>query len=213
MRILAEERTNARRLARAARVPALCCLCGPTFAQSEIINRIQSGIDSVAHGMDYVGQKAGDLLGPGYVEEQQAAHTETRQFNETYPVGPTPVVAISSQFGEIRVGTWDDRIVQVNATISAGADNAELAATLAQGIQTQVEHTEELVAVHTVFPETRPDTGYVNMTVNYTITIPKSASLMADNFFGDTFVKGTAGAKSTSPRRWGRPATIDTESS
>ncbi len=167
----------------------------PAQAQHGLINKIQSGLNDVAKGMDYVGRKAGDILGQGLGvgETKETPFNETRNFSETYPVGPTPIVSVSNQFGEIRVNTWDDRVVQVNAVITAGAESAEVAASLVQGVQVQSAHTGDLVEIRTQYPETKPEMGYVAMAVNYTVTIPKTASLVTDNFFGDTFAQNIGG--------------------
>ena len=165
------------------------------FAQSQIVDQIRSKLDDVARGMNYVGQKAGGLVGQGLglVEERKTPCNDEKPFSETYPVGPTPTISVSNQFGEIRVATWDERVVQVNAQIAVGAERTEVTQEILKAISIQCTPTEELVEVKTVFPETRPEWGYVAMSVNYTITIPKTASLITSNFFGDTTVQGTGG--------------------
>lgn len=177
------------------RAAVVLLAAGSAFAQSDLVDKIQSGLDDVAKGMNYVGQKAGDLVGPGLGlgEEKKTPFNESNTFNQTYPVGPTPVISISNQFGEIRVNTWDDRVVQVNAEIHVGAESAEVAAEVVKAISIRVTHTEELAEIKTLFPETKQEWGYVAMTVNYTISVPKTASLITDNFFGDTIVRGAGG--------------------
>ncbi|HPO13657.1 MAG TPA: DUF4097 family beta strand repeat-containing protein [Candidatus Hydrogenedentes bacterium] len=165
------------------------------YGQSGLMDKIQSGLNDVAKGMDYVGQKAGDILGQGLGigESKTTPFNETRNFSETYPVGPTPIISVSNQFGEIRVNTWEDRVVQVNAVITVGAESAEVAAAITQGIQIHATHSGDLVEIQTLYPETKQDMGYVAMMVNYTITIPKTASLVTDNFFGDTIAQNIGG--------------------
>ena len=159
------------------------------------MDKIQAGLGDLAEGLEYVGKKAEDLIGPGMGigEAQKADYTETRPFSERYPVGPTPAVSVSNEFGAIRVTTWDNRVVQVAAEIIAGAESADVAAEVCQGIDVNVSHNEDLVEIHTLFPDARRDMGVTSMEVNYTITIPRNASLITDNFFGDTMVRGVGG--------------------
>lgn len=172
---------------------AICvALLAPwAWSQSEVIEKIQSGIDGVARGLDYVGKKTEELVGPGLGlgEQQKAAYTETRNFEERYPVGAAPMVSISNEFGEIRVESWEDRVVQVSAQIVVGAETPEAAVQVADAVKVGVANTEELVEIRTELPETR----VVSVSVNYTLTIPKNANLISDNFFGDTVVRGVDG--------------------
>ncbi len=167
----------------------------PAGAQPGILERLQSGLDDVARGFDYVGRKAEDLFGAGLGigEERTADFTNTRAYSERYPTGPAPLVSVTNEFGEIRVSTWDQRVVEVSAEIVGGAESEELAAQLSQAIGVDVRSSEELVEISTLFPDTRHDMGYISMEVNYVITIPSAASLMIDNFFGDTIVRGVGG--------------------
>jgi hypothetical protein len=181
------------------RILSLALLVGVlTFsasAQTGLLEKLQSGLNDLSRGMDYVGQKAGDLLGPGLStdENSKPAVNKSRPFSETYPVGPTPVVSISNEFGEIRVNTWDDRVVQVTAEIEAGADSEATADQVLQSIQINVKSAEDLVEIRSALPERRQEAGFVSMEVRYAITIPKGATLITDNFFGDTIISGVGG--------------------
>lgn len=165
-------------------------------AQTDFLQRMRAGIEGAARGMDQIGRKADELIGPAepLVGETQASpYTERRTFAERYPTGASPVVSVSNEFGEIRVETWNERVVQVSAEVSAGAETAETAAKLAQAIEIKVSPAEELVEIKTLYPETRRDMGRISLAVQYKITIPREASLVADNFFGDVAVRGIGG--------------------
>jgi len=176
-------------------MPPLLIATAAAQAQGGIIDKIQSGLDDMARGMDYMGRRAEDLIGPGFGmgEDKKPAHTETRSFEERYPVGPAPSISVSNEFGEIRVNTWEERVVEVSATIAVGAESAAVAGEIAAAIELRVTHTEDALSVRTFLPDTRRDQGFVAIEVNYAITIPKGASLIADNFFGDTVVRGVGG--------------------
>lgn len=170
---------------------------GAAVAQEDpsIIDRLRDGLDGVARGFDYVGERAEDLLGPGLGvgEEREAAHSVSRTQVERFPVGPQPVVSLSNEFGAIRVQTWDERVVQAEIEIVVGAESADSARDVSQRIEVQMASTEELVDLRTRLPDTRQEKGLAFMTVNYTLTLPRQANLVADNFFGDISVRGSEG--------------------
>ena len=174
--------------------PVLFFLLGvaaPLYAQEDLIQRLRSGIEGVARGMDSVGRKAGSLIGATPLsDDQPAPYTEKREFEQRYPTGAAPMVTVSNEFGEIRVDTWNERVVQVRAEMVTGADSAEKAAQLSKAITINVAPAEDLFEIRTLLPETRGDMGHISISVRYHITIPKDASLVADNYFGDVVARG-----------------------
>lgn len=177
-------------------LPAALCLasCAAGLPAQTPIEAIQSVFDEVARGLNYVGRKAGGFLpGLGIGEDPQAAHTEIRPFSERLPVGPAPLVSVANEFGRVRVTAWDERVVQINAEVKVGAESAALAGELARAIDLSVTPGENLVEIRTFLPDTRRESGLVTMEVNYDIMVPAGASLVTDNFFGDTHVRGVAG--------------------
>ena len=155
-------------------LPGIFCPC----ASAEIMQRIQAGIEGVAKGMDYVGERAGQLIGPGIPlqGEAAAAFEHKRIFEEQYPVGQSPMIALSNEFGVIRVSAWNENIVRITAEITAGAESQEIAEQLAQVIEIHVSHGEDFLECRTVYPEVKT-TGQMFLSVNYTIQIPKNAGL------------------------------------
>ncbi|MBI1317489.1 MAG: DUF4097 family beta strand repeat protein [Candidatus Hydrogenedens sp.] len=170
-------------------------VCSPASAQETVIDRIRGALDGIARGVDAVGQRASDLLGPGIgdVADEPARHTEQRTFTERYPVDKAPVVALSNQFGDIRLDCWNDYVVQIQAVISVGADTEEIALELADATQIQVNPTTEVVDIATKLADARRDMGAVFTRVDYVITVPRDANLVIENFFGDTYIQETRG--------------------
>ncbi len=171
---------------------ALClAVCG--IARAEIIQRIQAGIEGVARGMDYVGQRAGELLGPGLplAEQPAAAFSHERIIETQYPTSSSPVVALSNEFGEVRVGVWNERLVKITAVVIAGADTESGAEQVAQLIDVRVSHGEDYLECRTVLPEIKDNR--VSITVNYAVSIPRDAGLIVDNFFGDVYLADIGG--------------------
>jgi hypothetical protein len=159
------------------------------------MERIQSGLDGVARGIDYLGRKAEDLVGPGlgFGEDPPTAFNETRQFAERYPMGPNGLVSVSSEFGGIRVETWNERVVLINAEIRADAETPDVAAEIVRAIDVNVQQGQNALEIRTILPDRRRDLGYVAMQVDYTITVPADANVVTDNFMGDTVIRGVQG--------------------
>lgn len=162
---------------------------------AEIIQRIQSGIEDLARGMDYVGQRAGEMLGPGVSLSSggAAAFTAERIFDEQYSLGPAPMVLLSNEFGEIRVSTWNERLVRIHASIAVGADSAAVADQMAELIEVRTTQGMDYLECRTRLPEIKGG-GQVSMVVNYQVMVPQDAGLVVDNFFGDVYVAGLGGA-------------------
>ena len=182
---------RARRLA----MGVLGSLLWAVLARGEIIQRIQSGIEDIARGMDYVGQRAGEVLGPGVDFSQGVtnAFVARRTFDEEYSLGPAATVMVSNEFGEIQVKVWDERQVRITAAIVAGADTAVAAEQVVQLMEVRVTPGMDHLECRTHLPEIQGG-SQVSMVVNYQMTIPRDAGLVVDNFFGDVRAEGLGGA-------------------
>lgn len=140
------------------------------------------------------GEKAEGLFGPGVGlgDEKPADFTQERDFHERKETGPAPLVSIPSEFGEIHIDTWEERVVQVNAKVVSGAESASVAEEI-WSIHVQIVTKDDWVQVRPVLPDRHLDMGAVSMQVNLYITVPQGANVAVDNFFGDTYVRGVGG--------------------
>jgi len=166
------------------------------MAQANLMDRVGSVFDGVARGLDFVGRKAQDLIGPGLGlgENEASGFVESREFEERYPVSGPATVAVSNAFGEIRVSTWENQVVQILARMSVRAETVALARNLAQGIGVEATPAGNHIEAHTVFPEPRSDLGKLTYQVDYEILVPKDAGVTVRNDFGDTRLTGIGGA-------------------
>jgi hypothetical protein len=171
----------------------------PAQGESAIVDRVGAAIESMARQLSLVGRHTEEIIAPslalpGAVGRQDFTDTVpvAREFRENYPVAPEPRITISNEFGEIRVNTWDNRVVRVVAEITVGADTEDLASKVAQAIVIHVDHVEDGLDVRTIFPDVR-DMGHVPHEVNYAITVPQDGSVVAQNNFGDTIIHGIEG--------------------
>jgi hypothetical protein len=174
---------------------AFCFLLFAAGASAQIIDRIQSGIEDLARGMDYVGERAGEMIGSGISLSQGTAapFVVQRVFDEQYSMGPAPMILLSNEFGEIRVNSWNERLVRVNATIITGADSRETAEQISQLIEISATQGMDYLECKTRLPEIKGG-SQVSMVVNYQIMVPQDAGLVVDSFFGDVHINGLGGA-------------------
>ncbi|MCP4641970.1 MAG: DUF4097 domain-containing protein [bacterium] len=123
--------------------------------------------------------------GPDAVQESS--------FDESYEVRPACLVSIANEFGHIRFDTWDTPVVRVQATLKVGAQSLPLAGEILEQTGIDVDHDKDNVEVRLTRPTTI-DAGGVSISVDYTITVPQSARILCENYFGDTYVHGVGGS-------------------
>ncbi|HOV73212.1 MAG TPA: hypothetical protein PK967_04510 [Candidatus Hydrogenedentes bacterium] len=171
-------------------------VAGNAAAQGNLMDRVGSVFDGVARGLDFVGRKTQDLLGPGlgFGHGEEGGFVESREFEERYPVASGVHVSVSNAFGGIRVATWDNQVVQIVARIAVRAETTALARELLQGISINVIAAANRIEAETAFPNPRSDMGKLTYEVNYELLVPKDAQVTARNDFGDTHIAGVGGA-------------------
>jgi len=183
-------------------VPMLCCLmtaAAPAVAQAKPAEPSRSLLESIAHGLHRVGEKTQEFLRPGFsplgevdIIDFSNKTPVSREFNENLPVRPGSRVAISNEFGEVRIDTWREPVVRVRAEITAGADAYDQALEIVNGISVEIQTDDQAIEIRTVYPDTR-DMGVVAKEVNYTITLPTDADVSCRNSFGDVSIAGVGG--------------------
>ena len=169
------------------------------YAQSERTDAPTSILDTVSKWLTILGEKTEGIIAPHFGRLDKSGgvdwsglSTAARDFEMSYPVKPNGTVSIASEFGEIRVSTWDNPVVQVRAKISAGAETVDVAEELIDAIGVEVTELPERVEVRTKYPDTR-NRGKVAIAVNYTLTVPAGVRLQCSNNFGDTAIAGMKG--------------------
>ncbi|HOK88513.1 MAG TPA: hypothetical protein PK379_00655 [Candidatus Hydrogenedentes bacterium] len=121
--------------------------------------------------------------------------TEKRESENLYPTGATPVVSISSVFTNLAVDVWDERLVRVRAEITTEAGDAAQAKQLADAVSISTQAAENLVEIRVTVPSVANiPRGAVGVVCQ--VTVPRQASVILENQFGDarvTDVQGMAG--------------------
>lgn len=185
---------------------AVLCLSAAAYGQSDLLEKFGSVFDSIAKGLNYVGEKSETLLAPRLVPLDDLRRSDfsglvaaSREFSESYPVRASATVTVTHEWGELRIETWDNPTVHVRAEIAAGAETAELVQKLAEAITIEPALSEDTVMVRTVYPDTRT-MGKVAREVNMVVTVPQTASVVCSNSLGDTIVSGIGGTVAVDSR-------------
>ncbi len=114
------------------------------------------------------------------------------EFHESYKLEPGGTVSISNVSGYIRVTSWNENRVQVNAVKRAHSSSADL-----NQVEIQVSARPDRVEVRTVYHQRS-----VKVSVDYDVRVPRSAVLNSlTSTSGDVTVTGPVGytvARSTS---------------
>jgi hypothetical protein len=176
------------------------------IAQSESKVVSSTFFDTVSQWLTFLGEKTEGVIAPRFAGFNQKGSsgweglkTGEREFEESQPARPTATISIANEFGEIRVSTWDNPVVQIKAHVLAGAENDDLARELSEAIKITVTPTPEQIEIRTEYPDTR-DKGKVAMAVNYTVTIPSTANVICKNNFGDTIIANVGGTAAVDSR-------------
>jgi len=174
-------------------LPGLLLTASPSSAQ--LIQHLQSGIEEVARGMDYVGRRAGTLFSgtEGKNTANDTLPSVQREVEEHYPATPASTLFLANEFGDIRIRCWDERLIQIKAVIQVSAPTEDLAEQVSSLIELRVEQEGDYWECRTSLPELRSGDA-VAMSVHYEAAIPKDATLTINNYFGDVYVNDLGGA-------------------
>lgn len=108
--------------------------------------------------------------------------------SKTIPAGAH--VMVTTTMGNIVAHVGDGNDLRVSVSETAEASNESTAEELLKSLKVVIEQTGDGYSVHPVNQET--DHGHVS--VDFDVTLPKSASLSADSRKGDVSISGLAGA-------------------
>ncbi|MBM3290436.1 MAG: hypothetical protein FJY92_09815, partial [Candidatus Hydrogenedentes bacterium] len=158
--------------------------------------------DTLTRWLTVLGERTEDLLAPRFGHVGDAGQSvwegltaRTRDFEESYPVRANCTVSIARDIGEgvVRVATWDNPVVRVHVSITAGAEQAEAAQDIADKMKVVVSPSPDTVAISVEGPGPI-ENAKTAINLDYEITVPTGASVTCTNDWGDTAISGVAGA-------------------
>ncbi len=116
--------------------------------------------------------------------------TATRTISKILNVTGAPRLDIRHGDGNVRIQSWPNPAVGIEATIISVADTDSLANQFADHMDVHVEQEGNHFEVITQSPKID---GVVGFQVHYEISVPLQASVFVSNSFGDTAVAGIEG--------------------
>jgi DUF4097 and DUF4098 domain-containing protein YvlB len=131
---------------------------------------------------------------PGMNMDLDVFSHKANQSEELPPktLAPGAHVLVTTALGSIVAHVGDSNELRVSVTETAEATNESAAENLLKSLKVVIDQTHDGYSVHPVNQEERE--GHV--TVDFDVTLPKSASLSAESHRGDVSVSGLAGAVS-----------------
>lgn len=179
-------------------VLALFFMCAHAHAgEDDLVDRVGDIFESIASSLQQMGKRSEDIVKPPFgpwrdFNTGPMPGAASYPFEELFPVRAPATIIIDNEFGEIRVNSWAQQVVQVNAEIAVGAETTELAHQIARSIDINVTPSENGLSIRTLLPDTR-EMGRTRIEVNYVLTIPRDANMVCRNHFGDTLLQRVGG--------------------
>jgi DUF4097 and DUF4098 domain-containing protein YvlB len=128
------------------------------------------------------------LVTPAVASARAAREEVTREFSRTVSMRAGQAFQLDHQQGDVVIGTHSLAEARIVAHIRVSAPSASEASEALQQVAIDVQESPTAVAVRTRYPDTgRHNVSYA---VDYDITLPETAPLLARNSFGDVSVKG-----------------------
>ena len=125
---------------------------------------------------------------------------KSKTYSKSYNLSGNDKVSLSNQFGEMKINTWDKNEVEVDVSITGKADDEALAQQILDKISIEDNKSGNTVSFNTKFADEKRKSDNKNenrnwnenghegrnqgMEVNYTVYLPATATLKAQNQFG-----------------------------
>jgi hypothetical protein len=116
----------------------------------------------------------------------------TREVKKEFTVNPDAKLVLENKYGDIRITANEENKVSIQVLITANARDLESAVKIFEKVKIQFSNTPDLVEARTQIDEDLHVKG--NFSIDYTVSMPVTMSLDADNKFGD-LVAGEIGGK------------------
>ncbi len=165
--------------------------------EEHLVNRVGDIFESIAGSLQQMGKRSEEIVKPPFgpwrdFNTGPMPGSASYPFEELFPVRSPATIIIDNEFGEIRINSWAEQVVQVNAEISVGAETSELAHQIGRSIDINVTPRGDGISIRTLLPDTR-EMGRTRIEVNYVLTIPRDANIVCRNHFGDTLLQNIGG--------------------
>ncbi len=198
-----------RRMPARTLVLAFFFLAAPAMADTSpsVFERVGAFFDSVANGLRNVGERSEEIITPrvpasgGFdVIRLIDGQVISREVVErAFPLASHGGVHVENEFGNITVSAWDRPEVRARVEMFAGAADEDTAAENLRAISVHIDAQDDRVALRSALPGRAADAG-VALHVNFEISVPRDASLVCENTFGDIDIQGLDGPVTVNAR-------------
>lgn len=171
-------------------VCVLFIACASYGQDNKLIEGVKTGFDTVIKGIHQIGSYADEILRSNlFGNEQTVPYTTTRKYENQFSVAQNINFLIKNEFGVVEIKSWNEPIVRVETALTIGGQNRDTIENLANTFQPKIVNENNIISVENQFPEA--SVSYIK--IDHIITVPRSATVSVDNFFGDTRISNITG--------------------
>lgn len=127
-----------------------------------------------------------------HFQESRQGPEQTERVTETYKVGADPALDLSHIAGDVKVVTGPGNMIRVDAIKRVRHRDAEEGKRLLGALRVDVNQVGSRVEVRTAYPRMTSGRS-LSMSVDYTITVPQSASVTIKTISGDVAINAVRG--------------------
>jgi len=128
---------------------------------------------------------------PAAADNDEAEYEEA--FSRTEPLAATGRVDLNNISGDVHIKTWNRDEVKIDAMKRSEAATAEAARKNAARVTIEVTRQTCCLMIETKYPEGRNALKKFNVSVDYTLTVPTGARVVATTVSGDIDASSMAG--------------------
>lgn len=118
---------------------------------------------------------------------------KTKSMKKEFVVGQDVRLNIETSFGKVHCNVWDKNLMTIDVLVTADARSDKDAQRLLDQITPEITGNSSLVEIKTNIGNTGSNGKSKSFSIDYTINMPKSTTLSAENRFGDLFIDESTG--------------------
>ncbi len=121
------------------------------------------------------------------------AAEKTRSLKKEFVVGQDVKLNIETSYGKVHLNVWDKNLMTIDVLITTDASSEKEAQRMLDNITPVITGNSSQVDIVTKIANTGSSGKNRSFSIDYTINMPRSTSLDADNRFGDLFLDESTG--------------------
>jgi hypothetical protein len=126
-------------------------------------------------------------------ERKKYEFVRSRDISKTYPASGNTLKVVS-QFGDVKINTWEKNEIKVDIHIEASSNIKELADATFEKIDVKDKHEGSVISFETIFDKEKEKKDFScnncsnTMEINYVVYMPSTNKLTIDNSFGSVSI-------------------------